>query len=168
MNTHFLILSLMLNCITFYPGQSAIAGDLLFLSKSTNTVTLFTTDKSTQSSNNISKPLADIHQRAKPLSIDIEGSKAITKFVTPNNDNKNDTFVFQAYNPMDLAVRGKIYSLKSRLVAKMHDAYIDDSDNYSNLEWNPNSGSERVKGGVYIYQIIIGIKVYKGTVVVIR
>ncbi|MCG2726045.1 MAG: gliding motility-associated C-terminal domain-containing protein [Elusimicrobia bacterium] len=100
--------------------------------------------------------------------INIERSKAMTKFVTPNEDGKNDTFVFQCHNPMDLFVSGKIYSLKGRLIAKMQDADVSGSDEFSELSWNPNSGSEKAKGGVYIYQIVIGLKVYRGTVIVVR
>ncbi|MBU2529839.1 MAG: gliding motility-associated C-terminal domain-containing protein [Elusimicrobia bacterium] len=162
MKRHFLTFSSLFIFIAFYPGYSFTAGDLPLLIKSTPTITgstnVFEIAIATKTETNIFKPFA----------VTVEDSRAMTKFVTPNGDGKNDTFVFQCYNPMDLAVRGKIYSLKSRLVAEMQDADVSPSDNYSELAWNPNSGYENAKGGVYIYQILIGVKVYKGTVIVIR
>jgi hypothetical protein len=174
MNKYFLTLILFLS-VTLFCWQviNAAEGKSLPLVESSTTTIKSVEPINTagkQIGNNILKPqvIAVSKDSVKPFAINVEGSKAMTKFVTPNNDHKNDTFVFRAYNPMDLAVRGKIYSLKNRLVASMQDAYIDDSDNYSNLEWNPNSGSERAQGGVYIYQIVMGEKVYKGTVIVIK
>ena len=40
------------------------------------------------------------------------------------------------------------------------------SGEYYDLEWDPSSG--HVPGGVYIYQIRLETKVYKGTITVIR
>ena len=163
MNKCLLILSLFLVFVFFCSGGiNAAVEKPSFLIKTTTTVTE-------------RAPVFEIVKRAKsekklfkPFAINVEDSKAMTKFVTPNGDKKNDSFVFQCYNPMDLFVSGKIYSLKSRLVAKMQNADVSSSDNYSELAWDPNSGAEKAKGGVYIYQIIIGDKVYRGTVIVIR
>ncbi len=163
MNKCLLILSLFFVFIFFCSGEiNAAVEKPSFLIKTTTTVTerapIFEIVKSAKSEKKL----------FKPFSINVEDSKAMTKFVTPNGDGKNDSFVFQCYNPMDLFVSGKIYSLKSRLVAKMQNADVSGSDNYSELAWDPNSGSQRAPGGVYIYQIVIGDKVYRGTVIVIR
>ncbi len=105
-------------------------------------------------------------------------SIAVNKFVTPNGDNRNDTFIFRCYNPRDYAVEGRVYDLSGREVAVMRlkqrsngtdpAITVDNSAGiYYDLEWNPNSGGHK-PGGVYIYQVRMETKVYKGTIVVIR
>ena len=106
------------------------------------------------------------------------GSIAVNKLVTPNGDRMNDTFVFRCYNPRDYAVDGKIYDLSGREVATMRlkqrsngtglsIAVDNNAGIYYDLEWNPNSGGHS-PGGVYVYQVRMETKVYKGTIVVIR
>jgi hypothetical protein len=103
-------------------------------------------------------------------------SIAMSRLITPNNDNRNDTFVFRCYNPRDAAVEAKIYDLAGREIATMRlkhrsngiPAVIDNTTGeYYDFEWNPNSGGHR-PGGVYIYQVRLENTVYKGTVTVIR
>lgn len=99
------------------------------------------------------------------------------RLVTPNGDNRNDTFVFRCYNPSDLAVEGKIYSMGGAEVAamrlKQRSNFLSPSvaaspvGYYYDLEWDPNSGG-RKPGGVYMYQVRMGNSVYKGTITVIR
>lgn len=103
-------------------------------------------------------------------------SMAMNRLVTPNGDGKNDYFIFRCYNPGDDAVEGKVFDLAGREVAKMtlkrrYHAATDSEDNvsgeYYDMQWDPNAGA-RQPGGVYIYQVTVRGKVYKGTVVIIR
>lgn len=103
-------------------------------------------------------------------------SIAMTRMVTPNGDGYNDTFVFRCHNPRDSAIEARIYDLAGRVVAKMRlkqrsggvPPVVDNvSGIYYDLEWDPNSGG-RAPGGIYIYQIALEQKVYKGTVTLIR
>jgi len=102
-------------------------------------------------------------------------SIALNKLVTPNGDKKNDTFIFRCHNPRDSDVEGKIYDLSGREVAVMRlkqrseliPAPAVSTGIYYDLEWNPNS-SGRNPGGVYVYQVRLETKVFKGTIVVIR
>lgn len=102
-------------------------------------------------------------------------SIALNKLVTPNGDKKNDTFIFRCHNPRDSDVEGKIYDLSGREVAVMRLKQRSElipfpavsTGIYYDLEWNPNSGG-RSPGGVYVYQVRLETKVFKGTLVVIR
>lgn len=102
-------------------------------------------------------------------------SVALNRLVTPNNDQRNDFFIFRCYNPRDSAVDAKIYDLSGREVAQMSlrqrstgtPPAESSSGEFYDLEWDPNKG-EKVPGGVYVYQVRMEEKVYKGTVVIIR
>ncbi len=102
-------------------------------------------------------------------------SLALNRLVTPNNDTKNDSFIFRCYNPRDSGIEAKIYDLSGREVATMTlkqrfsgiTAKASSTGEYYDLQWNPNSGGYH-PGGVYIYQVQVETKVYKGTIVVIR
>ncbi|OGR65320.1 MAG: hypothetical protein A2X30_08865 [Elusimicrobia bacterium GWB2_63_16] len=103
-------------------------------------------------------------------------SVALNRLVTPNNDKKNDTFIFRCYNPRDAAVDAKIYDLAGREVAQMRlkqrsngtpPVQDNSSGEFYDLEWDPNRG-EKYPGGVYVYQVRTEEQVYKGTVVIIR
>ncbi len=103
-------------------------------------------------------------------------SGPMNRMVTPNGDGMNDYFIFRCYNPQDLDVEGTVYDLSGHQVALMTLAQRDDGDPtradnvaglYYDMKWDPNSG-KKTAGGVYIYQVTVGTKVYKGTLVVIR
>lgn len=103
-------------------------------------------------------------------------SVALNRFVTPNGDGKNDTFIFRCHNPRDAQVEARIYDMGGQEVASMRlkqrsngtpPAVDNVSGEYYDLEWDPNYGS-RYRGGVYLYQVLVEEKVYKGTIVVIR
>lgn len=102
-------------------------------------------------------------------------SAALNKLVTPNGDGRNDTFIFRCHNPKDAGLEAKIFDLSGREVALMRlkqrvtgtPPSASSSGEYYDLEWNPNSGGRKA-GGVYIYQVSVDTKVYKGTVIVIR
>lgn len=105
-------------------------------------------------------------------------SVALNRLVTPNGDNRNDTFIFRCHNPRDYGIEAKIYDLSGREVATMRlkqrsnftgaAIAVDNSAGiYYDLEWDPNSGGHK-PGGVYIYQVRLGTKVFKGTITIIR
>jgi hypothetical protein len=94
-------------------------------------------------------------------------SFAVNRMVTPNGDGYNDRFFFKCYNPRDAAVDARIYDLSGREQAVMKLVSSGTADFYYTFEWDPNSGG-RWPGGVYVYQIRLEKKVYKGTVVIIR
>lgn len=102
-------------------------------------------------------------------------SAALNRLVTPNGDGRNDTFIFRCHNPRDAGLEAKIFDLSGREVALMRlkqrstgtPPSVSASGEYYDLEWNPNSDGKKA-GGVYIYQVSVETKVYKGTLVVIR
>ena len=102
-------------------------------------------------------------------------SIAMNRLVTPNGDNRNDTFIFRCFNPGDAAIEARIYDLAGREVAMMTlkqrsrgvPAVQYQYGEYYDMEWNPNSGGHK-PGGVYLYQVRIGTSVLKVTVTVIR
>lgn len=92
-------------------------------------------------------------------------SKPLSRMVTPNGDQRNDSFVYKCYNPRDLSVSGEIFDLTGRKVSDM--TVIDQNrvDYYYILRWIP-SGNTR--GGIYIYQITQGEHRSRGTFLVVR
>ncbi|OGR68601.1 MAG: hypothetical protein A2081_03395 [Elusimicrobia bacterium GWC2_61_19] len=94
-------------------------------------------------------------------------SVALNKLVTPNGDHRNDAFVFRCYNPRDAVVEARIYDLAGREIAQMRLRSVGTADYFHNYEWDPNAGGHH-PGGIYIYQIRLENKVYKGTITVIR
>jgi len=99
--------------------------------------------------------------RTNDFSADISGLS--NKFITPNNDGKNDGMIFIYDNPKKLKVKGKIFDLKGGFLSEMKPGPIDNS-----LSWDGMSNGKVVSGGVYIYQIEAGGKIYNGTLVVVR
>lgn len=94
-------------------------------------------------------------------------SYAMNRLVTPNSDKRNDTFVFRCHNPRDAAIEAKIFDLSGAEIALMRLKRVSGSDFYYDYEWDPNRGAKS-PGGVYVYQVKVEEKVYKGTVAVIR
>lgn len=92
-------------------------------------------------------------------------SVALNKLITPNGDGRNDTFIFRCHNPRDSAVEAKIFDLSGRETAPMR--LRGTSGFFYDFEWNPNSGGHN-PGGIYVYQVRVETKVYKGSIVVIR
>jgi hypothetical protein len=98
--------------------------------------------------------------------VNVKDSIAVSRFVTPNNDRKNDTFIFQCYNTRDSKIETRNYSASGQEISKMR-VKSPKTGYYDILEWDPNSGG-RKPGGVYFYQVTLEDKVYRGTGVVIR
>lgn len=98
----------------------------------------------------------------------LSNSAAVNRTVTPNHDNKNDTFIFRCYNPKDYRINASIYGLRGEKVASMRTIPPNpDPWPYRYLEWDPDSGY-KAPGGVYVYEVIVNDKSYKGAVVVVR
>lgn len=100
----------------------------------------------------------------------LSNSAPVNRTVTPNHDNRNDTFIFKCYNPKDYFVDASIYGLRGEKLASMRIksiVYDPTGRLYYYLEWNPDSGY-KAPGGVYLYEVIVNDKTYKGTVVVVR
>jgi len=89
------------------------------------------------------------------------------KIFTPNGDGWNDYLEIQYDNPYDALVKGKIYDLKGRLVAKM-----ERDESKERLIWDGNDLNDNpVTGGLYIYQVEVSgpeNKVIKGTIILVR
>lgn len=94
-------------------------------------------------------------------------SIALTRTVTPNGDNRNDTFKFRCYNPRQVAVTGRIYDMRGSELAVMKLIDTPVNSYYYLLEWDPNSGGA-APGGLYLYQVIVEDQIYSGAVAVIR
>jgi hypothetical protein len=92
-------------------------------------------------------------------------SRAITvtpRIMTPNGDSWNDKVVFQVENDAFLPLSGEVFDLRG---AKVSDLAPGD-DPFTILEWDGRRSGSLVPGGIYIYQISVGNKILKGTVVV--
>ena len=84
-----------------------------------------------------------------------------------NGDGRNDTFIFRCHNPRDAGVDAKVFDLSGREIDVMRIKRIGTTDFFYDYEWDPNFGSRKA-GGIYVYQVRVETKVYKGTVIVIR
>ncbi len=89
------------------------------------------------------------------------------KIFTPNGDGWNDYLEIRYENPYDALVKGKIYDIKGRLVAKM-----ERDESKERLIWDGNDLNDNpVTGGLYIYQVEVSgpeNKVIKGTIILVR
>jgi len=94
-----------------------------------------------------------------------EESIPLSKTVTPNNDGKNDTFIYKCYNPYDFNVTGEIFDLYGKKISDMKIIDQNRSDYYYILQWIP---PKNIKGGIYIYQIIVGKNKHRGTFLIIK
>lgn len=99
----------------------------------------------------------------RSVSFSADAAGLSNRLITPNSDGKNDNMVFVFDKSLLSGVKGRIYDMKGAYVAKMTAGPITNS-----LVWDAKRGGQIVPGGVYIYQIESGGKVYNGTVAVIR
>lgn len=84
------------------------------------------------------------------------------RILTPNGDGRNDNVIF-TFDSDGTEVTGKIFDLKGAFVADLGPGPVTNS-----LKWDGKSNGSVVPGGIYIYQLKSGDKVFNGTVVVIR
>ena len=102
---------------------------------------------------------------ALPHKNGISFSRTSGRFITPNGDQKNDTFYFYFANNGYIDVTGKIYDSQGRFVANM----TPDQNTSTYLSWDgKSSNGQVVSGGAYIYDIEAEGFSYRGLVVVIR
>lgn len=85
------------------------------------------------------------------------------RLLTPNGDGRNDVLTVSLDNPADAAVAGWVYSLRGLRVAAMAPGGLPNT-----LVWDPRSGGATAPGGIYIYVVLAGERVFTGTVAVIR
>jgi hypothetical protein len=92
-------------------------------------------------------------------------ARAITvtpRIVTPNGDSWNDKVIFQVENDAFMPLSGEVFDLRGSKVSDL----APGDDPFTVLEWDARRSGSLVPGGIYIYQILIGDKIVKGTVVV--
>jgi len=104
----------------------------------------------------------------------------LSRIVTPNGDARNDQAIFCFDNPSDSDVSGKVYSLLGSEVATMGPRGISQptgmpgcaSGVFANsgqfVTWDGRSNGSYVRSGIYVYRITSELKVYSGTLIVLR
>lgn len=94
-----------------------------------------------------------------PLGFALSG---VNRFVTPNNDGKNDEAFFRYNNTQGVAGTIRVFELKGRHVATVDMDPLCISP--CTVSWNPKGFTS----GVYIYTITIGASVLSGSLVVVK
>ncbi|MFI5346995.1 MAG: hypothetical protein ACHQ51_11535 [Elusimicrobiota bacterium] len=105
----------------------------------------------------------------------------LSRIITPNGDGKNDQVFFCFDNPSDSDASGKVYSLLGSEVATMGPRLTPSvagcaaagtpqfpGTSNQSLTWDGRSNGSVVRSGVYIYRITAELKVYSGTLIVVR
>lgn len=102
----------------------------------------------------------------------------LSRIVTPNGDARNDQAIFCFDNPSDSEATGKVYSLLGSEVATMGPrltpslagcpAGVFPGQSNQSLTWDGRSNGSVVRSGIYIYRISAELKVYSGTLIVVR
>ncbi|HBL15677.1 MAG TPA: hypothetical protein DD417_02645 [Elusimicrobia bacterium] len=92
-------------------------------------------------------------------------SNISSRFVTPNDDGKNDFIIFVFDNPNGADVAGTVFDLRGAKVADMAAGPIPDR---KSLQWDGKMNGKAATSGVYVYQIKGDGKTFNGTVVVAR
>jgi hypothetical protein len=104
----------------------------------------------------------------------------LSRIVTPNGDNRNDLAVFCFDNPADSDASGKIYSLLGTEVASIgprgaaatgmpgcnQTGALPNSVQFAS--WDGRSNGAAVRSGIYVYRLSAELKVYSGTLIVVR
>lgn len=102
----------------------------------------------------------------------------ISRFLTPESANGNQTAILCFDNPADLGVSGTIYSLIGTKIASIGpnmDATgtgcptkFPGQAKPQYLGWDGRANGSVAHGGVYLYVVTAGAKSYSGTVVLVR
>ena len=105
----------------------------------------------------------------------------LSRIITPNGDGRNDLAIFCFDNPGDSDATGKIYTLLGSEVASLgprgtaqptampgcsQAGALPNSVQFST--WDGRSNGSIVRSGIYIYRITSELKVYTGTLIVVR
>lgn len=85
------------------------------------------------------------------------------RILTPNGDGRNDIVTFVLNNPADVAVTGKVYSLRGIFLGAMAPGKKSGT-----LFWDGRAYGAKVPTGVYIYRLQGEKRVITGSLVVIR
>ncbi|MFA5140928.1 MAG: hypothetical protein WC728_17005 [Elusimicrobiota bacterium] len=119
--------------------------------------------------------------RAHALASGFSFRGALARFITPNNDHKNDIAILCFENPKASFVDGRVFDLRGNVVSGMahfdnpttglaltcKTKYGSDVDAEA-LTWDGKSHGRAVAGGVYVYQIRSEELTVTGTFVVVR
>ena len=105
----------------------------------------------------------------------------LSRIITPNGDNRNDLAVFCFDNPADSDASGKIYTLLGTEVATIGPRGIAQPTGMPGCNqtgalpssvqfatWDGRSNGAAVRSGIYIYRLSAELKVYSGTLIVVR
>lgn len=101
---------------------------------------------------------------ARPNEVVFDKSQISNRFITPNNDGKNDSVTFTfGTNSLSAELSGKIFDMHFGFVADLVPGINTDT-----LKWDAKSNGSVVKSGVYMYRLEAEGQSWTGTVVVIR
>lgn len=100
----------------------------------------------------------------------------LSRIVTPNGDHLNDVAVFCFDNPADSDVSGRIYTLlgtevatlSSRLRPALGGCPTTGVFDAQSVTWDGRSNGGAVHSGVYVYRITSELKVFSGTLIIVR
>jgi hypothetical protein len=98
----------------------------------------------------------------------------LSRILTPNGDHVNDLAIFCFDNPADSDISGKVYTLLGTEVGSMGPrtrpalggcpAGFDPQS----VTWDGKANGQAVRSGVYVYRIASELKVYTGTLIVVK
>lgn len=105
----------------------------------------------------------------------------LSRIITPNGDGRNDQALFCFDNPADSDATGKVYTLLGSEVASMGPRQTNvvagcsalgtpvfPGTSNQSLSWDGRSNGGTVHSGLYVYRITAELKVYSGTLIVVR
>jgi hypothetical protein len=98
----------------------------------------------------------------------------LSRIVTPNGDQRNDRAIFCFDNPADSDISGKIYTLLGTEVGTMGPrtrpalAGCPTGFDPQSVTWDGRANGAAVRSGIYVYRISSELKVYSGTLIVVR
>lgn len=98
----------------------------------------------------------------------------LSRLLTPNGDSRNDRAIFCFDNPADSDISGKVYTLLGAEVgtfsSRMRPALAGCPGGFDpqSVTWDGKSNGAAVRSGIYVYKISSELKVYTGTLIVVR
>jgi hypothetical protein len=100
----------------------------------------------------------------------------LSRLITPNGDQLNDKAIFCFDNPADSDITGKVYTLLGTEVATMSSRSTGTGSGCPTagafkpqlMTWDGFSNGSSVRSGIYVYRISSELKVYSGTMIVLR
>ncbi len=100
----------------------------------------------------------------------------LSRVLTPNGDSVNDLAIFCFDNPADSDISGKVYTLLGTEVGTLGPRTrpalagcpAAGAFDAQSVTWDGKSNGAAVRSGVYVYRISSELKVYTGTLIVVR